>query len=280
MSESPPGDSRAPDAGALKAALDVDKLTLDIAAARRLADAAERDREKAVADLEKLHLDNEKARRREGFDALEQQKIQLEIRALRQKVRGRERVGFWQKVQYGVIIIGVAFSAASVWVSISTYKKALDDAAKRDFQNAVEHFGKGWPAGALELSERGADGLQALVYGIDPTGERNQASWPLVTEAALDQLARKQSGLTPEEKAALAADVDRSDRKIRQQLLLIDRMPPPADEKAEAGQDAALALLSDLVCIQSKLQKVAPAPPDWSDTQQRADIKLVGRAHC
>jgi hypothetical protein len=86
--------------------------------------------------------------------------------------------------------------------------------------------------------------------------------------------------LTAEEKAALATDVDRSDRKIRQQLLLIDRMPPPADEKAAAEQDAALALLSDLVCIQSKLQKVAPAPADWSETQRQADIKLVGRARC
>jgi hypothetical protein len=162
-----------------------------------------------------------------------------------------------------------------VIVGFNSFRKAIDDAARRDFQTAVEHFGKGWPAGAIELSQHGEDGRRALVYGVDPTGERKQESWPLPTLAALDHLIDKKDQIAShaEEKAILETDLDRSSAKIHEQLDIADLKDAKAAE--------AIHSLRDLFCIQKKLQQVTgKVPDDWPDIESRVKTHLVELPRC
>jgi len=204
--------------------------------------------------------------------AAEVQKLQLEIRSLHQKVEGQERASLWQKIQSGAVAVGVLVTAVSVVVAFRSYLKSVDDQRNRDYQTAVEHFAKGYPGGAIELARLGPDGLQALVYGIDATGEGEKQSWPQVTLVALDQLNKRRDVLTDDQKLALRAAQLRNDARMHEQLLLFES----ANDK-----DAALRQISDLLCVQKKFQQLTPfVPPQWAETEKAAVTQLGASPHC
>jgi hypothetical protein len=237
--------------------------------------------EKTRAEIEKLSLENENTRKRIqlGLDNLEEQKAKLEVRSLQQKVDGKERASAWTKLQVVGIIAGVLASAilsvGSLYVAHNTYRKSLEDLRHRDFQTAVEHVGKGYAGGAIELARYGADGLQTLVYSVDPTGEREKDSWPQVTLVALDQLVTRKGDLTADQRAALVRDQVRNNDRLQETLLTFNNTKE-LEEKNEALHQA-----TELLCIQKKLQQITSYLPDgWQTTERDVIAKLAGRPHC
>ena len=190
-------------------------------------------------------------------------KAEAEYELLEQKLSGKEPHTRWQKVQFLVAVFSTVFATVTALVSgWFTYHAFQVEQSRSEFQVALQHFHNGWPPGVLELGALGGPGLQALVYGVDPTGERIGAMWPHMTTAALDELAAKSKDLERSQIDQLKVAQQENETAIRRSLLLYAEIVRELKDgtMSEATATAEVQKLDDrlahLTCIQLKLQRI------------------------
>jgi hypothetical protein len=210
----------------------------------------------------------------EDDDALAAEKRRLEVEKLRADLKEHR----WRRVQFVTIYLGSLLSIGTLLGVYFNYRKSVEDTARRDLQTAIEHHQKGWLTSIVELSAHGAEGLQALVYGVDGAGNTAEPGWPRVTVATLDELAKRKNDLSDAQRMSLDSARKENYEALNQLVLEIEGLP--------AGRDPAdkdLQRLGDLVCVQSKLMPVVGAPSndaDWTRVSNAARALRPGLPDC
>lgn len=234
--------------------LQLEKLRLELDSERATRARIDAERRKVEAEIAKLERGRE-------VDETARIKAGLELQELRNRLAGKEPHWKAQLVQTIVIVIGVIFTAAQIYL-------AVRDNNRKDLLTASEHLHDGYPSAAAWLAEHGREGLHVLVKSVDAAHQLEQKSWPLTTRAALQELRPRSSSLTAEERADLHEAMMRNDAVLRASLTAYGKQPTPE----------TMTEIANLHCVQLDLQKViGEQPPAWESTKGSIDTVFLGR---